>query len=769
MQNGFGIMIRNTRKIEGVNTYMTVACHRYSEPNQKALDSLKPKPIVKTNCKARLCAKRMDEDNKWRVTQFDNEHNHNLSPSKAYRFRCNRKLTNHAKRSLNLFDEAGIPMNKSYNALVVEHGGHENMTFSKKDCENYMRTIRRLRLAEGDAVALQNYFNKAQSIDSKFYYSMDLDDENRIKNLFWADARCRAAYKEFGDIVTFDTTYLTNNYDMPFAPFVGVNHHGQSILLGCGLISNEDTPTFIWLFETWLTCMSGYPPNAIITDQDRAMQNAIEKVFPNARHRWCLWHIMKKIPEKLKGYKEYDSIKFQLQNIVYDSIEVDTFELGWSSMISNYNLKNNDWLNRLYDGRHKWVPCFVKDCFWAGMSTTQRSESMNAFFDGYVNAKTSLREFVGKYDNALKDKVEKEVHADTRSLSTTIPCVTPHVIEKQFQENYTNDKFKEFQKEMINIMYCECMMLHSAEVNFNYQVEEIQYVGDSQIRRTIKYNVCFIKEVNDEYDVKYGCRLFEFRGIICRHIIKVLLFKQNVFTMSSKYILRRWRKNVKIIHSRTKVTYSTWKDSEEKRMYDMVCDAFYRIVDLATQKIERCNNLVDTFKKLELEWDKNDEGISKKISIDKQISKSEGKKSKISDLSLSIHSPIKKRCKGRPPTRRKQSKVDTVVQCLKKKSKKGGKKNCIQSDMNDLSEELLTFFPEDGSNRLTNLRQQTPDDAGGNADIALIQDVNDDNVLKVVAGQTSESAVDSRTARPLVSALSVPEEATNMTSTTNTS
>jgi hypothetical protein len=28
------------------------------------------------------------------------------------------------------------------------------------------------------------------------------------------------------------TTYLTNRYDMPFAPFVGVNHHGQSILLG---------------------------------------------------------------------------------------------------------------------------------------------------------------------------------------------------------------------------------------------------------------------------------------------------------------------------------------------------------------------------------------------------------------------------------------------------------------------------------------------------------------------------------------------------------
>ena len=69
---------------------------------------------------------------------------------------------------------------------------------------------------------------------------MDLDDEYRLRNVFWADGRSRAAYKVFGDVVTFDTTYLTNQYRMPFAPFVCVNHHGHSILFSCGLISNED-------------------------------------------------------------------------------------------------------------------------------------------------------------------------------------------------------------------------------------------------------------------------------------------------------------------------------------------------------------------------------------------------------------------------------------------------------------------------------------------------------------------------------------------------
>ncbi|XP_074327363.1 protein FAR1-RELATED SEQUENCE 5-like [Apium graveolens] len=459
-------------------------------------------------------------------------------------------------------------MNKSFNTLVVEHGGHENMNmpFNKKDCENYIRIVRRLRLEEGDDVALQNYFNKAQ-----------------------------AAYKEFRDVVTFDTTYLTNKYDMPFAPFVGVNNHGQSILLGCGLISNEDTPTFTWLFKTWLNCMSNNPPHAIITDHDRSMKNAIELVFPEARH-------------------------------LYDSIDIDTFEFGWNVMISKYNLENNDWLRGLYDGRRRWISCFVKDCIWAGMSTTQRSESMNAFFDGYVNGKTSLRKFVGKYDCALKDKVEKEVEADTRSLSTFIPYVTQHHMEKQFQEIYTNEKFKEFQKKIINVMYCECSLLEFVGSIFQYQMEEIQYIGDSQTRRTINYNVCFVKEVSEDYEVKYGCRLFEFRGIIYRHIIKVLLFKKNIFTISSKYILRRWRKNIKRSHSKAKVTYSTWRDTEEKRMYDLVCDAFYRIVDLSTEKTERCNHLVGIFKKLELEWENDDEGSSKNISTNIELDMSKDKK-----------------------------------------------------------------------------------------------------------------------------------------------
>ena len=118
----------------------------------------------------------------------------------------------------------------------------------------------------GGAEALRNYFARMQEKDDRFYYVMDLDVKCRLRNVFWANARSRTTYEYFGDVISFDTTYLTNTHKMPFAPFVGVNHYGQSILLGCGLLSNEDINTFIWLFESWLKCMSRRAPNAIITD-----------------------------------------------------------------------------------------------------------------------------------------------------------------------------------------------------------------------------------------------------------------------------------------------------------------------------------------------------------------------------------------------------------------------------------------------------------------------------------------------------------------------
>ncbi|XVF54393.1 hypothetical protein PTKIN_Ptkin05aG0177300 [Pterospermum kingtungense] len=89
------------------------------------------------------------------------------------------------------------------------------------------------------------------------------------------DGRSKMAYQHFGDVVTFDATYLTNQYGMAFVPFTGVNHHHQSIMFGCALLVNETAESYIWLLTTWLEALHGRAPTTIITDDEKAMGKAI--------------------------------------------------------------------------------------------------------------------------------------------------------------------------------------------------------------------------------------------------------------------------------------------------------------------------------------------------------------------------------------------------------------------------------------------------------------------------------------------------------------
>ncbi|XP_038680632.1 protein FAR1-RELATED SEQUENCE 5-like [Tripterygium wilfordii] len=361
---------------------------------------------------------------------------------------------------------------------------------------------------------------------------------------------------------------------MPFAPFVGVNHHGHSILLGCGLISSEDTNTFVWLFRTWLACMGGVAPQGIITDQDRAMKNAIQLVFPTTNHRLCLWHIMKKLPEKFGSHAEYENISRLIHEAIYDSQSINDFEGVWRTLIEIYHLEGNAWLSSLYLDRAMWVPIFVKKYFWAGMSTMQRSESMNSFFDGYVNSKTTLKQFVEQYENALRKKVEKECQADFESFNKQIPCATFYDMEKQIRNIYTAGKFIEFQTELTGMMYCGIKNVIGSDSTKQYIVYEDVVYGESG-KKKVLFNVSY-----EGLEVSCSCLRFEFRGILCRHAITVLISNDR-YELPTQYIFNRWRKDVRRSHSRVKISCDGWTLSPEQRRYDDMCKSFTKLADLA--------------------------------------------------------------------------------------------------------------------------------------------------------------------------------------------
>ncbi|RYR20265.1 hypothetical protein Ahy_B03g065363 [Arachis hypogaea] len=56
----------------------------------------------------------------------------------------------------------------------------------------------------------KDYSKLNEREESNFFVELNLDANHSIKNVFWADARSRAVYEYFRDVVSFDTTYNTN-------------------------------------------------------------------------------------------------------------------------------------------------------------------------------------------------------------------------------------------------------------------------------------------------------------------------------------------------------------------------------------------------------------------------------------------------------------------------------------------------------------------------------------------------------------------------------
>ena len=66
-----------------------------------------------------------------------------------------------------------------------------------------------------------------------------------------------------------------------------------------------------------------------------------------------------------------------MKRCIRESTTTSDFEADWQRIVINYNLKENEWLEGLYKIRESWIPIYNRSTFFAGINTTQRSESIN--------------------------------------------------------------------------------------------------------------------------------------------------------------------------------------------------------------------------------------------------------------------------------------------------------------------------------------------------------------------------------------------------------
>lgn len=366
---------------------------------------------------------------------------------------------------------SGMKIADSFRYMAAEAGGEGSLGHTMKHHFNFVSRLKMKVIEGGDAQALIDALTQRGVEDKDFFFRVKLDGDGRLSNVFWRDSMMKEDYMMYGDVVVFDTTYRTNKYNLICGPFVGLNNHKKNIMFACAFLSDETIESFEWLFTIFKKSMEGKCPVSMFTDQDLAISNAIERVFPYTRHRLCLWHLHENAVKrfgKLKGDRNFTDLFEKCLSGCSNEVEFDNC---WSSMMSTYNLQDHSWFKRLYMLKDKWSTSFNKKYFSAGIKSSQRSESTNSSIGFKSKKTTTLMEFYDIFNDTVHRWRRREAEDDFKCSREVPQSKYPLTgILKQAAEVYTLTIFWDFENEMNKTMSTTFKKLYEEEGTCLYTV-----------------------------------------------------------------------------------------------------------------------------------------------------------------------------------------------------------------------------------------------------------------------------------------------------------
>ncbi|XP_019195847.1 PREDICTED: protein FAR1-RELATED SEQUENCE 5-like [Ipomoea nil] len=324
--------------------------------------------------------------------------------------------------------------------------------------------------------------------------------------------------------------HTATQYKLVFVPFTGVDHHKKSVTFAAGLIAKEDVDSYTWLLEHFKKAM-GKVPACTVTDQDPAMRVAISRVFDTTRHRYCIWHIMTKVCEKVgPTLARNEDFLRSLNSVVWNETQtISEFEAAWQTVMEKHELVDHRWFTHLFEIREYWIPAFFNDMFMGGlMKTTSRSESENNVFNSCTSPHLSLTDFFIKFEKAI----DKQRHTQTRlnadcedkfpELKTTL------LLERQAATTYTIAVFYDVQKEILEACFSSQIINKTVEGNtIRLEIEDT-----NKMVYSVEYN-------SATQTTHCTCNMFNRIRLQCRHVL--LAFKDaRLERIPVQYITPRW-------------------------------------------------------------------------------------------------------------------------------------------------------------------------------------------------------------------------------------
>lgn len=535
-QCGFSIRRHRTRGKDGIGRGITrrdFTCHRGGYPQIKPTADLKLQRNRKSSrcgCQAYMrIVKRTDFDvPEWRVTGFSNIHNHELlkfNEMQLLPLYC--KMTADDKSRICMYAKAGMSVRQMLRLMELEKGIKLGcLPFSEIDVRNLLQSFRNVD-QDNDPIDLLTMCKITKDRDPNFKYNYKIDVNHRLEHIAWSYSSSVKLYEVFGDAVVLDTTHRVDAYDMLLGIWIGVDNHGTYCLFGCMLLRDENAQSFSWGLKAFLDFMNGKAPVTILTDQNTWLKQALAMEMSATKQCFSIWHITSKFSDWFSVVlgSQYDNWKSEFHQL-YNLHEVQEFEVGWRDMIDTYGLHGNKHIVSLYALRAYWALPFLRSYFFAGMSSTFKSELINSYIQRFLSAQSAPDKFVEQV--ALVLDARNQI-GSTSKIQPKVPQVhlkTGSPIESHVATILTPYAFCKLQEELVSAPQYATMLVDQSYFIVRHHTE----VDGG----------CKVLWVPHDEFISCTCQQFEFSGILCRHVLRVLS-TSNCFRIPDQYLPLRWR------------------------------------------------------------------------------------------------------------------------------------------------------------------------------------------------------------------------------------
>lgn len=526
----------NRSKVHGqvVSRKFTCSKEGYRRKDKRDINVKKHRKETRTGCLAHMIITRQP-DGKYRVTHFEEQHNHDsINPCNAHTLMLQNEQNAAQDVEADLKNTVGPKSKSAFEMMNRKFAARVSLDQISMDYDNHLQSERDRDMNEGEAGHLLGYFQRQHFENPTFFYSIQLDVDDKVSNIFWADDSMVLDYDYFGDVICLDTTCRTNRELRPFVQFIGVNHHKQVVIFAAALLYDDTTESFNWLFRTFINAMSGKKPKAILTEQEAIIIEAVNTVLPETNHLTCVWHMYENTLRHLSQVvKDANSFANDLRCCIYDHKYEEDFTHAWEAMLEKYDLQKNEWLRWMYREREKWAVVFGRNTFFLDTKGFHLGEILSHKFRGYLNSDLDVIQFLKHFERVVDELRYEEIEANDEMRRCLPRLMGNVVLLKHGSDVYTPRAFEVFQQgyeKSLNVVVNQFSRNGSL---FEYKANTFGHIR--------QYNVTF-NSLDDT--VVCSCMQFEHVGFLCGHALKVLDHR-NIKVVSSGYILKRWTKEAR--------------------------------------------------------------------------------------------------------------------------------------------------------------------------------------------------------------------------------